>query len=470
MADQLQLRRNTTAAIATFTGAQGEIIVDTDKDTIVVQDGATPGGFPLASESAVANGTFYFNDDVSGGSIANSYILSPKANTNTPTSYMDGQQYGFVTANANTGPSTATFSGLGVRSLKWPGGIDPVAGDIFGRVYLIYNSANGWFEIQRKAVAPPPQIRNVTSNVSSNSLIATMPAQTVDFRSTTLGNGATNSRTFSSALSITAPSGATLGTTSGTASRIVILALDNAGVVELGLTNANNNVLTFDETALTGTTAISAGSTSANVVYSATGLSNVPYRVVGFIESTQATAGTWATTPSKVQGQGGQTLIGIPYSRMVLATPQNTASGTAIDFTGIPSWVKRVTLSLNGVSTNGASLVQAQIGSGAITGSGYAGAAAQISSGTSQVALATGHPVTGAGAAADIITGSVVFTLLGGNVWTATGLAGYARTAGAMAMSTSSVTIAGALDRLRLTTVNGTDVFDAGSINILYEG
>lgn len=148
MADQLQLRRGTTAQIATFTGAQGEIVVDTDKDTIVVQDGATPGGFPLASESTVVDGTFYFNDDVSGGSIANSYILSPKANTNAPTSYMDGQQYGFVTANANTGPSTATFSALGVRSLKWPGGIDPVAGEISGRVYLIFDATNNWLEIQ----------------------------------------------------------------------------------------------------------------------------------------------------------------------------------------------------------------------------------------------------------------------------------------------------------------------------------
>lgn len=148
MADQLQLRRGTTAQIATFTGGQGEVIVDTDKDTLVVQDGATAGGFPLASESAVVDGTFYFNDDVSGGSIADSYILSPKANTNIPTSYMDGQQYGFVTANANTGPSTATFSALGVRSLKWPGGIDPVAGEISGRVYLIFDATNNWFEIQ----------------------------------------------------------------------------------------------------------------------------------------------------------------------------------------------------------------------------------------------------------------------------------------------------------------------------------
>ena len=148
MADQLQLRRGTTAQMATFTGAQGEIVVDTDKDTVVVHDGATAGGFPLASEKSLVDGTFYFNDDTGSGSVANAYILSPKSNTNTPTVYKDGQQFGFVTANANTGPATANFSGLGVRSLKWPGGLDPVAGDISGRVYLIYNQSSNWFEIQ----------------------------------------------------------------------------------------------------------------------------------------------------------------------------------------------------------------------------------------------------------------------------------------------------------------------------------
>lgn len=178
MADQLQLRRGTTAQIATFTGAQGEVIVDTDKDTLVVQDGATPGGFPLAPESAVVDGTFYFNDDVSGGSIADSYILSPKANTNTPTSYMDGQQYGFVTANANTGPSTATFSALGVRSLKWPGGIDPVAGEISGRVYLIFDAANNWFEIQdiERSIDFLNTTRTNIASTASVDLVAAAPS------------------------------------------------------------------------------------------------------------------------------------------------------------------------------------------------------------------------------------------------------------------------------------------------------
>lgn len=51
MAIQVQFRRGTTANIATFTGAVGEVVVDTDKDTLVVMDGSVAGGYPLAKEN-----------------------------------------------------------------------------------------------------------------------------------------------------------------------------------------------------------------------------------------------------------------------------------------------------------------------------------------------------------------------------------------------------------------------------------
>ncbi len=53
MATSLKLRRGTTAEHATFTGAVAEVTVDTTKDTVVVHDGATAGGIPLAKESTV---------------------------------------------------------------------------------------------------------------------------------------------------------------------------------------------------------------------------------------------------------------------------------------------------------------------------------------------------------------------------------------------------------------------------------
>jgi hypothetical protein len=158
------------------------------------------------------------------------------------------------------------------------------------------------------------------------------------------------------------------------------------------------------------------------------------------------------------------------YGQLKSGTAQASTSGTSIDFTSIPSWVKRITVMFQGVSTNGTSLVQIQLGSGSFTTSGYTSAAAVISSGTAQASSTTGFQVTGQGAAADVLTGNIVITNITSNTWTETGLIGYARTAGAMSMTSGSLALSGTLDRIRITTVNGTDTFDAGSINILYEG
>ena len=150
------------------------------------------------------------------------------------------------------------------------------------------------------------------------------------------------------------------------------------------------------------------------------------------------------------------------------ATAKNSTSGTSIDFTGIPAGTKRITVMFNGVSTNGSSNLQIQIGSGSVTTSGDVGGVAP-SGGAFQTAVTTGLQISYSTAAASIYTGQAVFTLLNAstNVWTASGV--IARNDGYMMTSGTAVTLSGALDRVRITTVNGTDTFDAGSINILYE-
>lgn len=103
-----------------------------------------------------------------------------------------------------------------------------------------------------------------------------------------------------------------------------MIALNNAGTIELAVVNTAGGVL-LDETNLISTTAISAGSSSASVIYSTTARSNVAYRVIGFIDSIQTTAGTWATSPSEIQGAGGQSLLrATPLQSMVRV---NTANG-----------------------------------------------------------------------------------------------------------------------------------------------
>ena len=151
-----------------------------------------------------------------------------------------------------------------------------------------------------------------------------------------------------------------------------------------------------------------------------------------------------------------------------------STSGTSIDFTSIPSWVKRITVMLNGVSTNGTSLVQAQIGAGSITSSGYifytayAGGATQTAGTTYTSGLVLDAGVTGN--AATLRQGLITFVNQSSNTWTYSWNGSLNSSGSYFAlMGAGSITLGGTLDRVRITTVNGTDTFDAGSINILYE-
>lgn len=336
MATQYQLRGGTTSENLLFTGAQREVTVDTDKHSLVVHDGVTAGGYPAATAQQVNNGTFYYNEDA--GSASDAYILVPKANTNVPNSYQDGVQFGFITTHPNTGPSTANFQGLGVKNLKYPGGVDPLAGELSGRVYVIYDSANGWLEIQRKATGAAPQLRTISATVGSSALTVSLAPCTIDFRATSLGSGVVNSRNVTSTISITAPNGATLGTANALSGRIVVLAIYGPTNVELALINLAGGA-NLDETTLISTTAISAGST-LGVAYSTIARTNVPFRVVGFIDSTQATAGAWNTAPSTIQGGGGQALAAMAslgYGQTLAnVTGSRVAGTTYTNTTGKP--------------------------------------------------------------------------------------------------------------------------------------
>ena len=156
---------------------------------------------------------------------------------------------------------------------------------------------------------------------------------------------------------------------------------------------------------------------------------------------------------------------------------QVTASGTSVDFTGIPSWAKRVTVMFNGVSTSGASIPMIQLGSSSgVETTGYSG---------------QGDSFTGSGAAINVVTStansigfnlsssitpSSTSTLFGlatlvkfsGNTWV---LGSYnSQILAGTGAGTGSKNLSGTLDRIRITTVNGTDTFDAGTINLMLEG
>lgn len=154
-------------------------------------------------------------------------------------------------------------------------------------------------------------------------------------------------------------------------------------------------------------------------------------------------------------------------------TAVNSTSGTSIDFTGIPTGVKRVTIMLNGVSLNANSIPLIQIGAGSVQTTGYSATAGDYVPTANFTSSTAGFPfagnAAGIGAAGNFLYGQIVLTNLSGNLWCSAHSISSTGAQTNTGTGAGTVTLSGALDRVRITSVAGTATFDAGSINVLYE-
>jgi hypothetical protein len=151
-----------------------------------------------------------------------------------------------------------------------------------------------------------------------------------------------------------------------------------------------------------------------------------------------------------------------------------STSGASIDFTSIPSWVKRITVMFNGISTTGTSSYIVQLGvSGSPETTGYTSIVGSIQvTAVASEGSAAGFIFTTSGnmSATSTISGAMTISLLGSNTWTCTG--NFSRETGSATAfyASGAKTLAGTLNMIRITTIGGSNTFDAGSINILYGG
>lgn len=172
--------------------------------------------------------------------------------------------------------------------------------------------------------------------------------------------------------------------------------------------------------------------------------------------------------PVTINGTTG--ISGAPLQR---GTETATTSGTTVVVaTGIPDWVNRVTVTLSGVSLSGTSMPLIQFGTGSTptyVTSGYVSSSDNYTSTPGPSASSTaGFRIGSSSAATTLWYVNYIFTTVGANKWVGGAVMATASGAG-VGFSAGGVTLSGPLTAIRLNTVNGTDTFDAGSVNYIYE-
>ena len=467
MSIQIQWRRGTTAQHNVFTGALGEVTVDTDKDTIVVHDGSTVGGFPLARESQMAalSGNVYTKEEsntslalkvdklIGKGLSTEDYSTAEKTKLDGLSNYTkpSSEPISYITDLQTALDAKATTTALNTEK----GRIDAMLlaadanADTFAEVVTLVNSidttndqafAGYVLSNDARSATIEGNVTNLTSSKADKATTYTKSetdAKIIELSPATDISGKADKATTLDGYGITDAYTKTASDTS------LALKVDKVAGKQL----STEDYSTAEKSKLAGIAAsannYSLPVANASVLGGVKAGANVTIDVNGVISASSS---------------GG----------MVLGTSVS-ATGTSIDFTGIPSWAIRITVMFNGVSLSGASDLLIKLGtSSGIVSSGYI----STSGGTFNAGVTALSSTVGLivyiGGSTRTLSGLATLTKLTNNTWVSSH-SGKIATIN-VCVGGGNVVLPSILDRVRITTVNGTDSLDAGQINIMYEG
>jgi hypothetical protein len=179
-------------------------------------------------------------------------------------------------------------------------------------------------------------------------------------------------------------------------------------------------------------------------------------------------SGVAGTFSGAVQASGVATnLYPLVFDTAKAFNWNGSSSNTSLDFTSIPSWAKRITVMFSGLSLSGTSDILVQLGdAGGFEITGYISSGSATGTGAA-ISTSTAGMIIRSAAAASITSGIMTIQNITGNSWVASYSGKQSSTASSY--GGGDKTLSDTLTQVRITTVNGTDTFDAGTINIMYE-
>ncbi len=226
-------------------------------------------------------------------------------------------------------------------TFQWPDG-DGTSGQV---MKTDGSGTLSWSNDSSAAVSSSNEVTNLSIATSVGSSALTIAVKTQSGSNASGGDpinigirGATggyNQRSITSALSVVVSSGSTLGQTSAATARLFIYLIDNAGTLELAV----SQTLYPDNQTISTTAEGGAGAAdSGTVIYSTTARSNVNFRLVGTLQNTQTTAGTWASAGSNLRLVSSTADAVEPISASASSAATTITSSTPIVINGTEEW------------------------------------------------------------------------------------------------------------------------------------